>query len=62
MSLVDKKKKKEHQLQFDYIECFIDMYKGYPTFAKARKIAQKYVDYSVVTWQKMFKEIVNTLK
>ncbi len=38
------------------------MYKGYPTFAKARKIAQKYVDYSVVTWQKMFKEIVNTLK
>lgn len=31
------------------------MYKGYPTFAKARKLALKYVDYPVATWQKMFK-------
>jgi hypothetical protein len=38
------------------------MYKGYPTFAKARKIAQNYVDYSVKSWQKMFKEIADTLK
>jgi len=31
------------------------MYKGYPTFAQARKIAEKYVNYPVKSWQKMFK-------
>jgi hypothetical protein len=38
------------------------MYKGYPTFAQARKIAEKYVNYPVKSWQKMFKEIADTLK
>lgn len=37
-------------LQFDYIECFIDIYKEYPTFAQARKIVQKYTNYPVKTW------------
>ena len=38
------------------------MYKGYPTFTHARSIAAKYLDYPVKSWQKMFKEIVDTLK
>lgn len=38
------------------------MYKGYPSFSKARKVAEKYVNYPVKSWQKMFKEIVDTLK
>lgn len=38
------------------------MYKGYPTFSRARKIAEKYVGYEVKSWQEMFKEIIDTLK
>ena len=49
-------------MQFDYIKCYIDMYKGYPTFTHARSIAAQYLDYPVKSWQKMFKEIVDTLK
>lgn len=52
---LDESLKDQHQLQFDYIECFIDMYKGYPSFAKSRTIAKKYVDYPVKAWQKLFK-------
>jgi hypothetical protein len=54
--------KDEHRLQFDYIECFIDMYKGYPSFTKARKIVGKYLKYPVQSWQKLFKSIDSTLK
>ena len=38
------------------------MYKGYPSFSQARSIAAKYLDYPVKSWQKMFKEIVDTLR
>lgn len=62
LSQIDEPARTEHELQFDYIECFIDMYKGYPTFSKARKISEKYLNYPVKSWQKMFKEIVDTLK
>lgn len=62
LSSIEEKDKEEHRLQFDYIECFIDMYKGYPTFSRARKIAEKYVGYEVKSWQEMFKEIIDTLK
>lgn len=62
LTQIEEKDKADHQLQFDYIECFIDMYKGYPSFSKSRKIAEKYVNYPVASWRKMFKEIVDTLK
>lgn len=55
LNQLDESIKGQHQLQFDYIECFIDMYKGYPSFAKSRAIAKKYVDYPVKAWQKLFK-------
>ncbi len=38
------------------------MYKGYPNFSKARKIVQNYLNYSVSSWKKMFKDIHDTLK
>ena len=58
----DTSAEKQHQLQLDYIKCYIDMYKGYPSFGQARSIAARYLDYPVKSWQKMFKEIVDTLK
>lgn len=59
---VSQKDKEEHEIQFDYIESFLDMYKGYPNFNKARKISQKYLDYPVETWRKLFAQIAQTLK
>lgn len=38
------------------------MYKGSPSFNKAREISKKYEDYAVETWRKMFKEIGDSLK
>jgi hypothetical protein len=54
--------KEKHALQFDYIECFVDMYKGYPSFTKSREIAQRYVKYPINSWQQLFQEIIDTLK
>ena len=51
---VSEEVRRECSIQFDYIECFIDMSKGYPSFARARKISQKYVQYPVKSWQRMF--------
>lgn len=62
LSHIEQAVRGEHELQFDYIQCFIDMYKGYPTFSKARKVSVKYVEYPVKSWHKMFKEISDTLK
>ena len=38
------------------------MYKGYPSFEKARKIAKRYENYEVKSWQHMFAEVSATLK
>ena len=43
--------KKQQEIQFDYIECFLDMYEGYPSFSKARSISQKYVNYPILRWK-----------
>ena len=51
-----------HQLQVDYFECFLNMYEDYPNFSKARKLTQQYVDYPVIGWRNLFKEIHDTLK
>lgn len=59
---ITKMEKDQHKLQVDYIECFFDMYKGYPTFEKARKIVQSYLNYPVISWRKLFKDIHDTLK
>lgn len=39
LSLLSEKEREEHEIQFDYIESFIDMYRGFPSFSKARKIS-----------------------
>jgi hypothetical protein len=38
------------------------MFKDYPNFTEAQRISEQYKDYPIVSWQKMFKEIYDTLK
>jgi hypothetical protein len=38
------------------------MFRGYPSFTKARKIVGKYIDYPVISWKELFTSIANTLK
>ena len=38
------------------------MYEDYPTFSKARKISQEYIEYPVLGWRNLFKDICDTLK
>lgn len=54
--------KNAHRLQADYFECFLDMYQGYPSFVKARKISSLYIDYPIATWRNLFKEVYDLLK
>ena len=54
--------KHQHKLQADYIECFLDMSKGFPNFTKARKIVEQYLKYPVASWRKLFKEVHETLQ
>ena len=59
---VSKPERDQHQLQTDYIECFIGMYKEYPTFDTARAITKKYANYPVAGWRKLFSDIQDTLE
>lgn len=38
------------------------MYQDYPNFTTAQTISEKYQNYPIATWNKMFKEIYDTLK
>lgn len=57
-----KGEEKNHEIQYDYMACFIDMYQGYPSFNEARKLCEKYSAYPILNWREMFAEISNTLK
>lgn len=46
----------ELALQFDYLRAYLDFFKG-AELAVAREVAQKYVDYPVARWQKLFAEV-----
>lgn len=49
-------------MQTDYLACYLSMYQDYPNFTVAQTISEKYQNYPIVTWHKMFKEIFDTLK
>lgn len=38
------------------------MYQDYPNFTVAQQISDKYKDYPIATWEKMFREISDTLR
>ena len=59
---VTKLERDQHQLQTDYIECFIGMYKEYPTFNTAKSIVKRYANYPVAGWRKLFRDIHDTLE
>ena len=40
---------------------YFDLYKGMPTFTKAKAICEKYFDYPIVSWRSLFIEIANQL-
>ncbi len=42
--------------------CYLSMYQDYPNFTTAQTISEKYQNYPIATWNKMFKEIFDTLK
>ncbi len=54
--------RKSHQIQTDYLACYLSMYQDYPNFTTAQTISEKYQNYPIATWNKMFKEIFDTLK
>lgn len=49
------------QLQYDYLQCYLDMITGYPNFVMARELSAKYKDYPVLTWKKLFSEVYELL-
>jgi hypothetical protein len=54
--------RKQYQLQYDYVECFLDMYGGGETnYQKAREISEKYKEYPVTAWKKLFLDVYDTL-
>lgn len=49
------------QLQLDYLAAYIDFLNGYPKFAVAKEIAERYLTYPVLRWRNLFVEIANQL-
>lgn len=58
----DPSNSEEGSIQTDYMSCYLDMYLGYPNFATARALAEKYKNYPIITWRKMFTEVFNLLQ
>lgn len=47
-----------HTLQYDYMTAFLDFYTGESSnYQKARKIAEKYREYPVLSWRNLFLQL-----
>ena len=50
------------KIQYDYIDCFLDMYEGAANDYKvARQVSAEYKDYPVQAWKKLFNDVYDTL-
>lgn len=57
-SKVNSADKKLFKIQYDYIDCFIDMYSGATSsYETAKTVSQQYLDYPVLSWRKLFKDV-----
>lgn len=57
-SKIKAEERKQYELQYDYIDCFLDIYNGATTnYQIARKISEKYRNYPVLAWRKLFTEV-----
>lgn len=53
---------KAHEIQFDYMKCFLDLSLNAPNFNIAREIVKKYDGYPVESWRKLFTDVKNTIE
>jgi hypothetical protein len=53
--MLGEEERKRHEVQTDYLACYLSMYPDYPNFTVAHTISEKYQNYPMFTWQKMFK-------
>ncbi len=53
---------KAHEIQFDYMRCFLDLSLNAPNFNIAREIIKKYVGYPIESWRKLFADVKNTIE
>jgi hypothetical protein len=59
---ISQKDRQRFQLQYDYIDCYIDVCTGEGhSYATATKIADQYRDYGVSGWRKLFRDVAQTL-
>ena len=52
----------DHEVQFDYMRCYLDMSLNTLNFTVARTIAKKYQSYDVESWAKLFRAVAKTLE
>lgn len=49
------------KIQYDYLTAYLDLYRDYPKFTKARAICQEYLVYPVFTWRNRFIDLANQI-
>lgn len=47
------------KIQYDYLTAYLDLYRDFPKFTKARTICQEYLVYPVFTWRNKFIDLAN---
>jgi hypothetical protein len=61
-SRVKSEKKAQLKIQFDYIDCYLDMYTGAANnYETARTISKEYENYPVISWRKLFRDVSSAL-
>lgn len=48
-------------VQYDYLKAYLSIFEEYPSFQTARDITKNYLQFSDLSWRKMFIEISNQL-
>jgi hypothetical protein len=51
----------ECQIQYDYLESYLDFYINAPNFPQARALSAKYLDYPIISWRQKFQDVANLL-
>ena len=52
---------KNYQIQYDYINAYLDFCFGYPEFKISKSICDKYKDFPLTHWREKFDEIKDEL-
>lgn len=49
------------EIQYDYMNAYLDLYTGFPTFDSARTKCEKYLTYPILEWRNKFIDLANQL-